>query len=71
MSDAVGPKANPTRPRPVDLTRLQKIFVLVVAIFAVLGGTGGFATGLNDASVFLCARGQHWLSCPTPVSGKP
>jgi hypothetical protein len=37
----------------------------------VLGGTGGFATGLNDASVFLCARGQHWLSCPTPVSGRP
>jgi hypothetical protein len=49
----------------LDLTRLQKTFAIVVSVFAVLGALGGFLTGLNNASVFLCARGTHWLTCPT------
>jgi hypothetical protein len=57
--------------RPLDLTKLQKLFAIVVAIFAVLGGIGGFATGFNDASVFLCARGHDFLSCPLPLPGRP
>jgi hypothetical protein len=48
----------------LDLTRLQKTFAVVVSVFAVLGAVGGFVTGLNNASVFLCARDIHWLSCP-------
>ena len=48
----------------LDLTRLQKTFAVIVSVFAVLGAMGGFVTGLNNASVFLCARDIHWLSCP-------
>ncbi len=48
----------------LDLTRLQKAFAIIVSIFAVLGAMGGFMTGFNNASIFLCARGIHWLSCP-------
>lgn len=55
----------------LDLTRLQKIFAVVVSVFAVLGAVGGFVTGLNNASVFLCARGIHWLSCPSTHAPDP
>lgn len=48
----------------LDLTQFQKTFAIVVSVFAVLGAIGGFVTGLNNASVFLCARNIHWLSCP-------
>ena len=47
-----------------DLTRLQKLFALIVSLFAVMGALGGFVTGFNNAAVFLCARNVHWLSCP-------
>jgi len=57
--------------RRLDLTRVQKIFAIIVAVFAVLGGIGGCATGFNDASVFLCARGHDFLSCPLPAAGRP
>jgi len=50
----------------LDLTRLQKMFAIIVSVFAVLGALGGFVTGFNNASIFLCARGIHWLSCPRP-----
>lgn len=50
----------------LDLTGLQKLLAVIVSICAILGGMGGFITGLNNASVFLCARGLSWLSCPTP-----
>jgi hypothetical protein len=46
------------------LTRLQKALAILVSVFAVLGGIGGFVTGLNNASLFLCARDIHWLTCP-------
>nr|WP_294527746.1 hypothetical protein [uncultured Rhodopila sp.] len=48
----------------LDLTRIQKTFAVIVSVFAVLGAMGGFVTGLNNASIFLCARDIHWLSCP-------
>jgi hypothetical protein len=37
-----------------------------VAVMAVLGGLGSFASGFNDLSQFLCARNDHVLSCPAP-----
>ena len=57
----------------LDLTWLQKVLAVVVSICAVLGALGGFVTGFNNASVFLCARDIHWLSCPAepPVGHKP
>ncbi len=51
----------------LDLTWLQKLLAVVVSFFAVLGALGGFVTGFNNASVFLCARDIHWLSCPAPA----
>src|ERR1700709_1559056 len=48
----------------LTLTGLQKVLAAVVSIFAILGALGGFVTGLNNASIFLCARGHHQLGCP-------
>lgn len=50
----------------LDLTGIEKTLAIVVSVFAVLGGIGGFVTGLNNASIFLCARDVHWVSCPAP-----
>ena len=50
----------------LTLSRLQQIFAATVALCAILGGLGGAVTGLNNATVFLCARGHDWLSCPHP-----
>lgn len=50
--------------RVLTLTRMQKSVAAVVTTFAVLGGLGGFLSGINNASLFLCARGIAWLSCP-------
>lgn len=55
----------------LDLSRLQKLLAVVVSVFAVLGALGGFVTGFNNASVFLCARDIHWLSCPVAPAPKP
>lgn len=53
----------------LDLSRLQKTFAVIVSVAAVLGGMGGFVTGLNNAAVYLCARDIRWLSCPEqPIS---
>lgn len=52
--------------RPLDLTRPQKLIAALVTVFAILSGLGGFVTGFNNASNFLCARGITWLSCPAP-----
>src|ERR1700712_3445021 len=48
----------------LTLTGLQKTLAAVVSVFAILGGLGGFVTGLNNASIFMCARGYHQLGCP-------
>lgn len=55
----------------LDLSRLQKLFAVVVSFFAVLGALGGFVSGINNASVFLCARDIHWLSCPVVAAKGP
>ena len=46
------------------LTGFQKVIASVVTVCAILGGLGGFVTGLNNASVFLCGRDITVLSCP-------
>lgn len=52
--------------RLLDLTRPQKLIAALVTVFAILSGLGGFVTGFNNASIFLCARDIHWLTCPPP-----
>jgi hypothetical protein len=51
--------------RRLTFTGLQKFIAVIVTICAILGGLGGFVTGFNNASVFLCGRHVTWLSCPT------
>jgi hypothetical protein len=46
------------------LSNTQKLAAALVTVFALLGGLGGFLSGLNDGSQFLCARGVHLLGCP-------
>ncbi len=53
--------------RPLVLTRFQKAIAVVVTACAILGGIGGFVTGLNNASIFLCARQHQWLGCPSAL----
>ena len=55
----------------LDLTRLEKTFAVIVSFFAILGGIGGFVTGLNNASIFLCAPDIHWVSCPITPAPAP
>ncbi|MBV9654259.1 MAG: hypothetical protein JOZ42_06815 [Acetobacteraceae bacterium] len=50
--------------RRLSLTKIEKAIALLVSLCAVLGGIGGFMTGINNASVFFCARDIHALSCP-------
>lgn len=68
--------------RPVEirrrlvLTSLQRLVATVVTIFAILGGIGGFFSGLNSLSLFLCARDIQFLGCPRaapmlPPTGHP
>jgi hypothetical protein len=52
--------------RMIVLTRLQKWFATGAAIVGLLAGLATIATGINNASVFLCARGISVLTCPTP-----
>jgi hypothetical protein len=53
--------------RPLVLTGFQKTVAVIVTLCAVLGGFGGFVSGLNNAAIFLCGRGIGWLGCPPPV----
>jgi hypothetical protein len=50
--------------KSLALTRFQKFLAVLATVFAVLGGLGGFITGFNNASIFLCARNISLLSCP-------
>lgn len=52
--------------RRFTFTGFQKFIAFVVTICAILGGLGGFVTGFNNASVFLCARHISYLTCPLP-----
>ena len=52
--------------RPL-VTRSQYLFTwpqIGLAILAALASIATLATGLNNASIFLCARGNTWLGCP-------
>lgn len=49
------------------LTRFQKWSASVVAIVGLLAGLATIATGINNASIFLCARSITTLSCPAPT----
>ena len=42
--------------RPLVLTGVQKSFAVIVTIFAILGGFGGFVTGMQNGSLYFCAR---------------
>jgi hypothetical protein len=48
------------------LTRFQKWFAAIVAIVGLCAGLATVATGINNASVFLCARHSALLTCPAP-----
>jgi hypothetical protein len=48
------------------LTRFQKWFASVVALVGLCAGLATIATGVNNASIFLCARHIAVLSCPSP-----
>jgi hypothetical protein len=52
--------------RSLTLTRFQKFITIIVTFCAILGALGGFVTGFNNASVFLCARHVTFLTCPAP-----
>ena len=52
--------------RSLTLSRFQKFITIIVTFCAVLGALGGFVTGFNNASVFLCARQVTFLTCPAP-----
>ena len=50
----------------LTLSRAQRVLGTLAVGCAILGGLGGAITGFNNATVFLCARGHDWLSCPRP-----
>jgi hypothetical protein len=52
--------------RSIVLTRFQKRIAVVATIVGLFAGLATIATGINNASIFLCARHITWLSCPTP-----
>lgn len=52
--------------RSLVLTRLQKRIAVIATVVGLFAGLATIATGINNASIFLCARHIGWLSCPTP-----
>ena len=52
--------------RAIVLTRFQTWVTSVVTIVGLLAGFATIATGVNNASVFLCARHITLLGCPMP-----
>ena len=48
------------------LTRVQKWFAAGAAVIGLCAGLATIATGINNASVFLCARHITALTCPSP-----
>jgi len=52
--------------RSIVLTGFQKIIALIVTVVGVLAGLSTIATGVNNASIFLCARHITVLTCPAP-----
>ncbi len=52
--------------RSIVLTRLQKRIAVIATIVGLFAGIATIATGINNASIFLCARHISWLGCPKP-----
>lgn len=52
---------------PFTLTTPQSI----LALLAALASIATIFTGLNNASLFLCARDIHWLGCPPAQVAPP
>ena len=52
--------------RSIVFTRLQKRLAIVAAIVGLFAGLATIATGVNNASTFLCARRITILTCPPP-----
>jgi hypothetical protein len=52
--------------RSIVLTRLQKRIAVIATIVGLFAGIATIATGINNASIFPCARHISWLSCPKP-----
>jgi hypothetical protein len=52
--------------RSIVLTRLQKRIAVIATIVGLFAGLATIATGVNNASIFLCARHITWLSCAKP-----
>jgi hypothetical protein len=52
--------------RSIVLTRIQRRIAAIAAVMGLLAGLATIATGINNASIFLCARQITWLSCPKP-----
>jgi hypothetical protein len=52
--------------KSIVLTGFQKFIASVVTVVGLLAALATFATGVNNASAFLCARHVTWLSCPAP-----
>ncbi len=52
---------------PLTLTTPQS----VLAVLAALASIATIFTGLNNASIFLCARDVHWLGCPSAQVSAP
>ena len=48
------------------LTTFQKWFAAVAAVIGLLAGIATIGTGINNASIFLCARHVTLLTCPAP-----
>jgi hypothetical protein len=44
---------------------------ILLAYLAAVASLATIATGLNNASVFLCARNLYWLGCPSAPSAIP
>jgi hypothetical protein len=52
--------------RILDLTTFQKRIAVIATIVGLFAGLATIATGINNASIFLCARHITTLSCPAP-----
>jgi hypothetical protein len=52
--------------KSIVLTRFQTWVAAGVAVVGLLAGLSTIATGINNASVFLCARHVTFLGCPMP-----
>jgi hypothetical protein len=56
------------------ISRSQYLFTwpqVGLAVLAAMASLATVATGLNNASIFLCARGHAWLGCPIAPATMP